>query len=76
MMDGPTHYEEAEKSFHKAKEAARLVDGASAVLYMQAAQWHASMAQAAATAESIEVPYRRAAWLAAFYPEGTEAQGT
>lgn len=52
-MDGPTHYAEGEKSFKKAQEAAYNVDGASAVLYMQAAQWHATMAVAAALAELI-----------------------
>lgn len=49
-MDGPSHYVEGEKSFAKAKWAAKEMDGASAVLYMQAAQYHAIMAAAAAIA--------------------------
>jgi hypothetical protein len=68
-MDGPAHYVEAEKSFHKAKEAARLTDGASAVLYMQAAQWHAIMALTAATAGK-----NNSDWMYAYYREEGQAQ--
>lgn len=53
MMDGPTHYIEAENSFRKAQNAAAQTDGASAVLYMQAAQWHATMALVSVVADLI-----------------------
>ncbi len=52
-MDGPSHYMEAEKSFRKAQDAAAKTDGASAVLYMRAAQWHATMALVAAVASTM-----------------------
>lgn len=52
-MDGPSHYMEAENSFEKARQAAAATDGASAVLYMQAAQWHATMALVAAVTATI-----------------------
>lgn len=48
-MTGPEHYLAAEASHTKAQGAARQCDGASAVLYMQAAQYHATMALAAGT---------------------------
>jgi hypothetical protein len=51
-VDGPSHYIEAEKSFKKAQMAASVMDGASAVLFMQAAQFHATMALAGATGET------------------------
>lgn len=43
-MNGPEHYAEAEALFARAQRAARQMDAASAVLYMQGAQWHATMA--------------------------------
>lgn len=50
-MDGPTHYTEAESMYVKARMSAAAADGVSASLFIQAAQFHATMAVAAATAE-------------------------
>lgn len=44
MMDGPDHVVAAEASFAKAQAAGLGMDGATAVLQMQAAQFHATMA--------------------------------
>lgn len=52
-MNGPQHYREAEKKHQLARHAGRMKDGAAAVLYMSAAQFHATMAQAAAIAAFI-----------------------
>lgn len=73
-MDGPTHYAEAEKSFAKAQEAGREKDGASAVLHMQAAQYHATMALAAATAATVEEHWKWIPWEGHLYPDPGEAQ--
>lgn len=80
-MDGPSHYIEGEKSFRKAQEAAALADGASAVLFMQAAQFHATMALAGAMGETAtlgESTWSRANqdWYKAFNhnPNQPEAQ--
>lgn len=54
-MDGPEHYQRADVSFEKAKKAGAAVDGASAVLHLQAAQFHATMALAAAVAQLVQL---------------------
>lgn len=43
-MDGPDHVIAGERSFSRAQTAGRQKDGATAVLQMQAAQYHATMA--------------------------------
>lgn len=73
-MDGPQHYTEAEALFAKAQKAARELDGASAVLYMQGAQWHATMALIGVTVDQGPPGPWRAPWLQAFaQPEQEES---
>lgn len=54
-MDGPEHYQRADASFEKARKAGAASDGASAVLHLQAAQFHATMALAAAAGQLVQL---------------------
>lgn len=65
-MNGPEHYAEAEALFARAQRAAREMDAASAVLYMQGAQWHATMALIGVKVDREPGSQWRAPWLRAF----------
>ncbi len=52
-MNGPDHYRTAEEMKQKAKQAGQDKDGASVVVYMTSAQFHATMSLAAAVAATI-----------------------
>lgn len=54
-MDGPSHYIEAENMYIKARQAGAAADGVSASLFIQAALFHATMAQAATQAQAIQI---------------------
>lgn len=54
-MDGPSHYIEAENMYIKARQAGAAADGVSASLFIQAALFHATMAQAAAEAQLMQI---------------------
>ena len=57
-MDGPRHYQRGDESFQKARMSAAAADGASAVLFLQSAQFHATMALAAAVAQLVQLNTR------------------